>query len=105
MRRRYCLGLALLGLALSASTLAGDDDDGAWFHALTRVGWQVKDAGLAAQAVADTAARSVEAGRPVAFSALRGDVAALDKHLARLDRRLAELEALPIPEGPAPSAE
>ncbi len=90
-------GLILPGLLFSAVAY-GAGEGGAWLHALQRLQWQVRDAGLAAQAVADTAALSVAAGRPVALGALRGDVAVLDKHLERLDRRLSELEALPIPQ-------
>ncbi len=97
-------GLIPLGLLLSAAAYGAGDGE-AWFHALQRLQWQVRDTGLAAQAVADTAALSVAAGRPVALGALRGDVAVLDKHLERLERRLSELETLPIPRGPAPDPE
>ena len=106
MRRSHTLtGLALLGLALSCSALAdepAEPDAGAWLHALERFGWQARDAREAAGAVAATAALTVEAGRPTAMSALLGDVALLDRHLTRLQRRHQELRKLPPPEEPTP---
>ena len=101
MRRSHRLtGLVLLGLALSCSALAEDAEeadapDADWLHALQRFEWQARDAREAAGAVAASAALTVEAGRPTAMSALLGDVALLDRHLTRLQRRHRELREKP----------
>ena len=70
---------------------------------LQDVHWAARDVGRDLMVVRDTLARSTGAGRPVALSVLRSDLARLDKHLTRLDRRLGELRALPAPEGPLPA--
>jgi len=102
--RRLTTGLVLLGLALSCSVLAGEAtdateaDEAGWLHSLQRFQWQARDAREAAGAAAVSAALTAEAGRPAGMSALRGDVALLDRHLTRLQRRHNELKALPLPQ-------
>jgi ubiquinone biosynthesis protein UbiJ len=97
--------LVAIALAIGSGGAWAAEGSGAeaWFHALKRFEWQIADTAEAAGQVAQTAMLTEAAGRPRALSGLRGDVAVLDRHIERLERRLQELERLPIPEDPPPA--
>ena len=91
-------------LLLGVSAWAQDEATGAGEPVLAvhqRLLWQIVDTQRAVENVAVTLDRSIADRRPVALSALRGDLASLDKHLERLQRRLVEAEVEVEKEQPA----
>lgn len=57
---------------------------------------------MAADRFRASAAVSIDAGRPLALSALEADAAALRRELVRMDHQLERLEAQPVPADGAP---
>ncbi len=88
--------------ALVAFGAHAEDPAADFSRKLRDVEWATRDVGRDLMTLRDTLARSTDAGRPRALAVVRSDLARLDKHLTRLDRRLDDLSALPVPEGPLP---
>ncbi len=84
---------------LGAALLAGGAALAADFYAtLNQVEEQSENVRQAADRFRASAAVSIEAGRPLALSALEADADALRKELVRMENQLERLEAVPAVE-------